>query len=107
MKLHKSLLKKRQRKTPVIINGKKGFVGVVVRKTGQYRYKTHRIVATDGTEFVLIKENAEARNLGVTTKKNDSKGSNITTAFNETIPQNDTDVKYSLNDVIDIFVGLQ
>ncbi len=86
---------------PVIINGKKGFVGVVVRKTGQYRYKTHRIVATDGTEFVLIKENAEARNLGVTTKKNDSKGSNITTAFNETIPQNNTDVKYSLNDVID------
>lgn len=39
--------------------------------------------------------------MGVTTKKNDSKGSNITTAFNETIPQNNTNVKYSLNDVID------
>lgn len=86
---------------PVTINGKKGFVGVVVRKTGQYRYKTHRIVAVDGTEFVLTKENAEARNLGVTTKINDSKGSNITSAFNETIPQNNKNVKHSVDDVID------
>lgn len=86
---------------PVTINGKKGFVGAVVRKTGQYRYKTHRIVATDGTEFVLIKENAEARNLGVTTEMNDSKGSNITSAFNETIPQNNKNVKHSVDDVID------
>ena len=85
---------------PVTINGKKGFVGVVVRKTGQYRYKTHRIVAVDGTEFVLTKENAEARNLGVTTEMNDSKGSNITSAFNETIPQNNKNVKHSVDDTI-------
>ena len=83
---------------PVTINGKKGFVGVVVRKTGKYRYKTHRIVATDGSEFILIKEDAEAKNLGFTTKTNDSKGSNITSASKEIITQKGKDVKHSVDD---------
>lgn len=98
---------------PVTINGKKGFVGVVVRKTGKYRYKTHRIVATDGSEFILIKEDAEAKNLGFAIKTNDSKGSNITSASKEIITQKGKDVKsldyddtssikYAIDDEFDI-----
>lgn len=41
---------------PVIINGVRGNVAVVVKKTKGNRYKTHRIVAPNGCEFVFNKK---------------------------------------------------
>lgn len=44
---------------PVIINGKRGGVGVVVQKTGKNKYHAHRILLLDGSVFVLNKTDAE------------------------------------------------
>ena len=38
---------------PVNINGSRGNVAVVIKQTGKNRYKTHRILMPNGSEFIL------------------------------------------------------
>lgn len=41
---------------PVTVNGEPGILAVVVKLTRGYRYKTHRILSPDGTEFKFVKK---------------------------------------------------
>ncbi len=50
---------------PVVLNGKRGNMAVVVMKTKGDRYKVHRILTPEGTAFVLPEmENAESTTAG-------------------------------------------
>ncbi|MBP5270789.1 MAG: hypothetical protein ILO42_07525 [Clostridia bacterium] len=44
---------------PVVINGVRGNMGAIIKKTGKLRYKTHAILMPDGSRFVFEKQNAE------------------------------------------------
>lgn len=80
---------------PVEINGKRGNVAVVVRKTGKYNYYTHRILMPDGSEFVFEEnKNTEVTTVDVTANKG-SKGSTITSVSNDNVSQNDPSVNSS------------
>ena len=48
---------------PVKINGIRGNMAVVVKATGKNRYKTHRILMPDCSEFILDKEKNRAYRL--------------------------------------------
>ncbi len=51
---------------PVVINGVRGNVGVIVKQGGKNKYKTHRILMPDGSEFVFeTKNDAEPTSAGV------------------------------------------
>lgn len=84
---------------PVTINGKKGIVGAVVKKTNGNRYKTHRIVMPDGTVFVFEKNKTEATTASMTNQKT-GEGPAITPVLDNSISaevaKNNT--KYSLTD---------
>jgi len=41
---------------PIEINGKKGYLGVVVKRTKGNRYKCHRIISPDGSRYILEKK---------------------------------------------------
>ena len=73
---------------PVVINGKRGNVAAVVKKTGKYRYKVHRILMPDGSRFVYedIKNNAEPTGSDIASKT--GKGPDISSAFESSISQN-------------------
>ena len=49
---------------PVLINGVRGNVAVTVKKTGKNRYKTHRILMPDGSQFVYEKTKKDAEPTG-------------------------------------------
>lgn len=70
---------------PVTINGKKGIVGVVVKKTKGNRYKTHRIVMPDGTVFAFEKNKTEATTASMTNRKT-GEGPAITPVLETSIP---------------------
>lgn len=44
---------------PVTINGITGDMAVVVKETGSYKYKTHRILMPDGSVFEFVEANTE------------------------------------------------
>ena len=44
---------------PVVINGKRGIVGVIVQQTGKNKYHAHRILLPNGDVFVINKNDAE------------------------------------------------
>ena len=71
---------------PVIINGKRGNVAVVVKKTGKYRYKMHRILTPEGSTFVYEykKENAEPTGSDILLGE---KGPDISSASTIIIPE--------------------
>ena len=70
---------------PVIINGTRGNVAVVVKRTKGYRYKTHRILMPDGSVFVLNNKKTEAT-IGSMTAANDNReGLPITSASENSI----------------------
>ncbi len=73
---------------PVVINGQRGNVAVVVRKTGKYRYKMHRILMPDGSVFVYkdINENAELTGSDILLNEKE-KGPDISSASTNSIPQ--------------------
>lgn len=51
---------------PVTINGTKGNVGAIVKQGGKNKYKTHRILMPDGSEFIFeTKKDAEPTLAGV------------------------------------------
>ena len=73
---------------PVIINGVRGNVAVAVKKTGKNRYKTHRILMPDGSQFVYEKNKTNAEPTGsdiILSNKN--KGSDISSASINSISQ--------------------
>ena len=74
---------------PVIINGKRGNVAVVVKQTKGYRYKTHRILMPNGSLYSLENNKTEATTSGST---NNGVGPDITSVTNK-IPQEDGKVK--------------
>ena len=82
---------------PVKINGKKGIVGVVVKKTKGNRYKTHRIVMPDGTVFAFEKNKTEATTASMTNRKT-GEGPAITPVLDNSISAEGTknNTKYSL-----------
>ena len=84
---------------PVKINGKKGIVGVVVKKTKGNRYKTHRIVMPDGTVFAFEKNKTEATTASMTNRKT-GEGPAITPVLDNSISAEGTksNTKYSLSD---------
>ena len=50
---------------PVKINGIRGNMAVIVKSTTKNRYKTHRILMPDGSEFVFAKKETELTSSGV------------------------------------------
>ena len=98
---------------PVVINGKPGIVGAVVAKTKGNRYKTHRILMPDGSQYIFENEKAEATTSGMTEEKINGEGPDITSAVDNSIPQtskkdngksysfkgiDDENVKYSIRE---------
>lgn len=85
---------------PVVINGSRGNVAVVVKRTKGYRYKTHRILMPDGSAFVLENKKTEATIGSMTDANDNGEGLPITSAFKESIANLDTKNKkqYSLKD---------
>ena len=72
---------------PVVINGKRGNVAAVVKQTGKYRYKTHRILMPDGSAFIYepINENAEPTGSDILLNEKE-KGPDISSASANIIP---------------------
>lgn len=98
---------------PVVINGKRGIVGAVVAKTKGNRYKTHRILMPDGSQYIFENEKAEATTSGMTEEKINGEGPDITSAVDNSISQtskkdngksysfkgiDDENVKYSIRE---------
>ena len=85
---------------PVVINGKPGIVGAVVAKTKGNRYKTHRILMPDGSQYIFENEKAEATTSGMTEEKINGEGPDITSAVDNSIPQTNKkdNEKFSLKD---------
>ena len=73
---------------PVVINGKRGNIAVVVRKTGKYHYKMHRILMPDGSVYVYNDVNKNAEPTGSDIASKASKGPDISSASKYSIPQN-------------------
>lgn len=74
---------------PVVINGKRGNVAVVVQQKGKNKYHVHRILMPDGSKFVYenIQQNAEPTGDSIV-RKNPHKGLSIGSASNISISQN-------------------
>ena len=85
---------------PVVINGKPGIVGAVVAKTKGNRYKTHRILMPDGSQYIFENEKAEATTSGMTEEKINGEEPDITSAVGNSIPQTNKkdNEKFSLKD---------
>lgn len=78
---------------PVIINGQRGNVGVVVKRTSKNLYKTHRILTPSGNMFILSDmEDAESTiSRGVT--ETGSLATPINSAPTNTVSQDNENVK--------------
>ena len=71
---------------PVTINGTRCVVGVVVQKTGKYKYHAHRVLLADGSAFVLNKNGAELSTAGMLDQKIQQRPPNSSAPKNS-IPQ--------------------
>lgn len=82
---------------PVVINGERGNMGVVVRQTGRNRYKTHRIVTPDGKVFNFNENKMEVEPTPPSgaADKTARFGSGISSTSDDRIAQNDGGVKRS------------
>ena len=67
---------------PVVLNGKPGIVAAAVIKTKGNRYRTHRILMPDGSEYVFEEEKTEVTTSGMTEDKIDGEGPDIASANN-------------------------
>ena len=72
---------------PVVINGKAGIMGAVVMRTKGNRYKTHRIVMPDGSQYIFEQEKTEVTTSGMTGEKIYGEGPDIASAINNSISQ--------------------
>ncbi|MGM9662108.1 MAG: hypothetical protein ACI3WR_03340 [Oscillospiraceae bacterium] len=75
---------------PVEINGKRGNMAVVVKRTKGNRYKVHRILTTEGETFTMPEmANAEVNTVGAVTNNSQSLGGSapaISSASENSIP---------------------
>lgn len=82
---------------PVEINGKRGNMAVVVKRTKGNRYKVHRILTPEEETFVMPEmANAEMNTVGAVTNDSQSLGGSapaITTASTESVAENGLPVK--------------
>ena len=85
---------------PVVINGKAGIMGAVVMRTKGNRYKTHRIVMPDGSQYIFEQEKTEVTTSGMTGEKIHGEGPDIASAINNSISQTGKkdNGKFSLKD---------
>lgn len=85
---------------PVVINGKPGIVGAVVMRTKGNRYKTHRIVMPDGSQYIFEQEKTEVTTSGMTEEKLNGEGPDIASAVDNRITHSDenSNKKFSLKD---------
>ena len=74
---------------PVVINGKAGIMGAVVMRKKGNRYKTHRIVMPDGSQYIFEQEKTEVTTSGMTGEKIHGEGPDIASAINDSISQTD------------------
>lgn len=86
---------------PVVINGVRGNIAVVVRKTGKLKYKTHRILMPDGSSFIYKNIDAEPTGSDILLIEKE-KGPDISSASNKSISQgndivNTSDEKISID----------
>lgn len=87
---------------PVEINEKPGIVGAVVMQTKGNRYKTHRILMPDGSEFVFEKVKTEVTTSGMTEDKINDEGPDITSAVGYSIPElGKNDKRFSLKESVE------
>ncbi len=88
---------------PVSINGKVGNVVVAVRKTGNNRYYTHRILLPNGSEFVFEEnKNAELTSADMPAHKNEERPA-IGSASENSIshPKENVNRKFSVSSEMD------
>ena len=89
---------------PVEINGKRGNMAVVVKRTSGNRYKVHRIMTPEGSAFTMPEmANAEMNTVGAVTNGSQSLGGStpaINSASRNSIRRNDETVKeqFSIGD---------
>ena len=81
---------------PVNINGSRGNVAVVIKQTGKNRYKTHRILMPDGSEFVLQNIKNEEFTGADMLANNHNQGTAINSSFAINIPNSDENVNKKL-----------
>ena len=92
---------------PVEINGKRGNMAVVVKRTKGNRYKVHSILTPEGETFVMPEmANAEMNTVGAVTNDSQSLGGSapaITTASTEIVAENGLPVKeqFSLSEPVE------
>ena len=88
---------------PVVINGKAGIMGAVVMRTKGNRYKTHRIVMPDGSQYIFEQEKTEVTTSGMTGEKIHGEGPDIASAINDSISQTDKkdNGKFSLKEPVE------
>lgn len=88
---------------PVVINGKAGIIGAVVMRTKGNRYKTHRIVMPDGSQYIFEQEKTEVTTSGMTGEKIHGEGPDIASAINNSISQTDKkdNGKFSLKEPVE------
>ena len=73
---------------PVVINGTRGKVGATIKQGGKNKYKTHRILKPDGSEFIFeTKKDAEPTLAGVK-GENHRQGPTISSPSNSIISEN-------------------
>ena len=70
---------------PVTINGKRGNLAVVLKKTDGLKYKVHRILSPDGSVFTLENAEAEPTPIGVPTQGTSEEGPTISSASDNSI----------------------
>lgn len=79
---------------PIVLNGKRGNMAVVVKRTNKNYYKMHRVLSPDGAMFVLSENNNEAAPTsggGVTASS--SLAAPISSASKNSVPNQEKDVK--------------
>ena len=74
---------------PVIINGVRGNVAIVVKKTKGNRHKTHRILMPDGSRFAFAEKGTAEATTGRMTANNSGESLPITSAVDNSISQKD------------------
>lgn len=80
---------------PVVVNGVRGNMGVVITQTKGNHYKTHRIIMPDGSAFTFDKKTEATPHTRVYTDVSDSAPAKKGVTSEKSIAQGDTDVKFS------------
>lgn len=75
----------------VILNGTEGILAVTVQETNRTKYKSHRVLSTEGSTFVFIETKTDSTTIQAPT--NNSVGSASIESVNNNIEDSDSNVK--------------